>query len=210
MVQKTCVTHELFADVPKGGDWVLIFDNVSDFDLIRPYWPVERQGCAVVITSREHGIGSTAISLRLGLKDLAQIDAANIIMDILSEVPRTTDNVELAKEIWTEVGGLPLAINQVGCYIQKYGCGLKKFLPLYRRMRKKIHEAKVNLPDYPDTIYSIWLLCLEQINAETRTFEEVLAFLHPDRVPMEFFLGFDSDDVEAQRPHLRGLMYDFM
>ncbi len=187
---------------------MVILDNVTSFHDISDYYPADRAGCGVIITSRDHAIGATAVSLRLRVPDLSVENTASLIMSILGEVPRTDENIETARDIGRELGGLPLLINQAGAYIQKYGCGLRNFLPFYRRSWQNVHRAKVDLPDYPATISSLWQLSLQGLEPAHRAFIEILALLQPDRIPSSMFT--DVSAVSCNREGLRPIFDEFM
>lgn len=183
---------------------MIIFDNVSKWRDVESYWPPGQPGCAVILTSRDHAIGGTAVSFRRRVDPLDVTQTANLILSILGEVTRSEDNIAAAQEIGRELGRLPLAVTQIASYILQNGTGLRNFLPLYRKRWKKIHRSEVDLPDYQDyqdTLINIWLLSLQDFDEETKVLEEILSFLQPDRIPMSFFT-MESNQESAKRPDL--------
>jgi hypothetical protein len=181
--------------------WMIVFDNVSDFGDVKDCWPPAQPGCCVVMTSRHHAIGGTSVNMRHTVNPLDIGQTANLILSILND-QKTPENLEAARSIERELGGLPLASSQIACYIQETGIGLKNFLPYYRRRWKRIHRSDVNLPDYQhyqDTLTNIWHLCSQKIDAKAKFLGELLAFLQPDRIPLTFFTNQDEPLV-SKRP----------
>ena len=65
-----------------------------------------------------------------------------------------------AREITNELGGLPLALDQAGAYIEETGCGLSAYLELYQWRRADLLNRQSNVSlDYPHTVASTWSRC---------------------------------------------------
>jgi Tetratricopeptide repeat len=96
-----------------------------------------------------------------------------------------------AKEIVTQLGGLPLALDQAGAYIEETGCGLADYLNLYRTHGPELLRLRGMLSsDHPDPVATTWALSFEKIEQANPAAVELLrfcAFLHPDGIPEEVF-----------------------
>jgi tetratricopeptide (TPR) repeat protein len=95
------------------GDCLIIFDNLEDQEIIRPYLPVPGTKAHILVTSRLDQPGFTPIPLdpldpELSLELLYQ-ESQRKAADIVEE--------SAAKGIVTILGGLPLAIELAGAYL---------------------------------------------------------------------------------------------
>jgi hypothetical protein len=97
-----------------------------------------------------------------------------------------------AKEIATQLDGLPLALDQAAAYIEETGCGLLDYLDLYRKHARELPQRRGKLvADHQDPVASTWVLSFENIERANPAAAEVLrccAFLDPpDAIPEEVF-----------------------
>ncbi len=97
----------------------------------------------------------------------------------------------MAKQISHTLGGLPLALDQAGAYIQETGCGLSDYLEQYKVRRAELLKYRGEYSsDYPESVATTWSLSFERIeraNAGAADLLRVCAFLHSDAIPEEFF-----------------------
>lgn len=65
-------------------------------------------------------------------------------------------------KVCEELGGLPLALDQAGAYIEETQCCLSDYLSLYRPRRAEMLKERGYLVDggpkrdYPETVATIW------------------------------------------------------
>ncbi|HEY7420172.1 MAG TPA: NB-ARC domain-containing protein, partial [Ktedonobacteraceae bacterium] len=100
------------------ADWLLIFDNVEDPELLKRFLPPARRGC-LLFTSRRQGLGLTSNTLKLdqmppeeGMRFLLR--RAGWLDTTASFDQLAPTDQALAKEIVAAMGGLPLALDQAG------------------------------------------------------------------------------------------------
>jgi tetratricopeptide (TPR) repeat protein len=173
--------------------WLLIFDNADDLAMIRDFLPAGGQG-HILLTTRSQVTGNIAKRIdvermvteegtlfllhRAGLLDL---DTA---LDAISEVERAK-----ARELIEEVGGLPLALDQAGAYIEETQCGLAGYLQLYRTRQAELLKRRGRLvTDHPDSVDTTWSLSFEKVERANPVAADLLrlcAFLDPDVIPEE-------------------------
>jgi tetratricopeptide (TPR) repeat protein len=95
----------------------------------------------------------------------------------------------IAQQITQELGGLPLALDQAGAYIEETQCSLADYLQLYRSQRAELLKARGGLvPDHPEPVAATWSLSFAQVvqrSAVAADLLRVCAFLHPDAIPEE-------------------------
>jgi hypothetical protein len=74
-------------------------------------------------------------------------------------------NSNLARKLASELGGIPIALDQAGAYMLTTGCGIAHYLELYTNHK---HELMSNsdfkgASDYDRTTYGTWNISMKNI-----------------------------------------------
>ena len=96
----------------------------------------------------------------------------------------------LAREISEEVGGLPLALDQAGAYLEETGTGLGDYLGLLRQRAKELLERRGGLDSDHLSVAATYLTSFEKLAKQNPAAAELMqatAFLAPDAIPEEIF-----------------------
>ncbi|MBA2680256.1 MAG: tetratricopeptide repeat protein, partial [Ktedonobacteraceae bacterium] len=99
------------------------------------------------------------------------------------------EDIATARQIYTELGGLPLALDQAGAYIEETQSSLPHYLELYRTRRSALlnyHSDLVN--DHPAPVATTCFLAFEKVEQKSAVAADLLrlcAFLQPDAIPEE-------------------------
>jgi hypothetical protein len=144
------------AALARRVDWLLVFDNVPDLGAVSGLVPPAAGG-AVVITSR-HGYWSGGQSLEVPVLD-REVAAAFLLT-------RTgaggAQEAEAAGELAGELGGLPLALEQAGAYMQASGRTIGEYLRLFRARRAELLD-KGDPAGYDKRVTTTWALAFAQL-----------------------------------------------
>jgi hypothetical protein len=182
--------HSLLAVFP--APWLLIFDNVPDADSVAIFLPPAGTG-HVLITSRNS----------LWPPDQG-VEVPSLGTDIASGflVDRTGDqDTAAARDLADELGGLPLALEQAGAYIQATDITLSGYLGLLReRSSELLRRGKA--AGHPHSVAATLALALtrvEQDDPAAHALLQLLAFLAPDPVPLGVLLS-DPDMSSRLEP----------
>ncbi len=177
-------------------DWLLILDNVEDdISTIRDFLPTIGKG-SILITCRMQSLGNIASHpMEVDVMDLEEgilflLRRAGILslenaLDTVSDKNRA-----VASALVKELGGLPLALDQAGAYIEETGCSLSWYLNLYKRHSAKLLKQRDPSPEYPQSVATTWSLSFQKVAKANPVSAEMLrlsAFLHPDAIPEEIF-----------------------
>ncbi len=175
-------------------DWLLIFDNVEDTALIKRFLPPARCG-SLLYTSRQASLGLTAQALDLermlpeeGTRFL--LHRARLLDPGKALDQLATDDLLLAREIVTEMDGLPLALDQAGAYIDATRCSLSDYLRLFRSSHLHLLDERETYMDHPLSVARTFTLAFEQLEQSNALAAELLtacAFLAPEAIPETFF-----------------------
>jgi hypothetical protein len=101
---------------------------------------------------------------------------------MLGEGYQGPENIAIAREITSILGGLPLALNQISTYIRQQKITLDEFLPLYKKHQRAIHRRRPTGFDYVFTISSLWKLALEKLSGDAATLLNLVTFFDPEQI----------------------------
>jgi len=180
-------------------DWLLIFDNVDDLNVVRQYLPDGNGHC--LITTRLHATGGTAEGLdlpRLSLREgaLFLLRRAKALASMAPLEAASGGDREAAEQLTTEVGGLPLALDQAGAFIEETPSTLAEYLSLYRTEGAALRalHGQFSRDHAPVTItFTLAFESLNKKNAAAADLIRASAFLAPDAIPEELFVDGGTD-----------------
>jgi tetratricopeptide (TPR) repeat protein len=117
---------------------------------------------------------------------------------------------EVATKISEELGGLPLALDQAGAYIEETQCSLPDYQSLYRTRRAEVLKERGGIMgDHPDSVATTWSLSFQRVQERNAAAADLLrfcAFLHPDAIPEEIITA----GAEHLGPLLQTIAHDTM
>ena len=176
--------------------WLLILDNADDLALVHSFLPTMFAG-HLLLTTRTQMMGRLAQRLEINTLDLETgalfllRRAGMVAPDDSLEVALSSD-IALAKEITQELGGLPLALDQAGAYIEETTCGLANYRDSYRTQNTKLlHARRGTVADHLQSVATTWSLSFKQVAQRNPMAADLLylcAFLAPDAIPDEVVL----------------------
>ena len=176
-------------------DWLLILDNADDLELAADYLPGGNSTNGyVLLTTRAQNAGAVAdlVDVEKMGKDegaLLLLRRARILAQTAALEQATPKDRAGAEAIVAAMDGLPLALDQVGAYLQETSAPLTDYLRLYERRRADLLARRGRLPPgHPDTVATTWSLSFQQVEHANPAAAELLrlcAFLAPDGIPEE-------------------------
>ena len=170
------------------SDWLLLLDSADDLAVVRDWLPEGDNGC-VIITSRSAALGGLAQAFEL--EPLDDDSAARFLLRRarLAAADGAADAALMnpAIEIAHLAGGLPLALEQAGSYIEETGCSLEEYSELWCKHRSELLAARgeTGLRDGVSLIdaWEISLGELQRANPSAVALLRLLAFFHCDALP---------------------------
>ncbi len=182
--------------------WLLILDNADDLSLLQDFLPPAGKG-HILLTTRASSMGRLAQRIEVDTLD-KEPGALLLLRRTGSLTPdatldqATANDRTIALTITEELGGLPLALDQAGAYIEEIQCSLSDYLQLYRSQRAELLKARGGLvPDHPEPVATTWSLSFAQVEQRSPAAADLLrlcAFLHPDAIPEEIITE-GADDL---------------
>ena len=161
--------------------------------MIRHVLPSEFKG-HVLLTTKAQALGGLA--RRVDIEEMGREEGAlfllrraNLLAPDEPLAHATQQEVALAQTISDAMGGLPLALDQAGAYIEEVACSLLDYLELYRTQQARLLKWRGGImTDHPEPIAHTLALSfakVEQAQPVAADLLRFLAFLHPDAIPEE-------------------------
>jgi tetratricopeptide (TPR) repeat protein len=159
--------------------WLLVFDNAEDQEAVREYQPTTGAG-QVLITSRNANWPPGQI---LDVPSLGTDDAAEFLISRTGDPDR-----QAARELANELGGLPLALEQVGAYTHATGNTLARYLEYFRQRHAELLDHGKFIGH--GTVVATWSLAFEKLQASPDAVGllRLLACYAPEAIPLTLLL----------------------
>jgi Domain of unknown function (DUF4062)/Tetratricopeptide repeat len=176
-----------------AAGWLLMFDNAPDRAAVAAFVPPAGRG-RVLITSRSP-FWPPGQALQVPV-----LDTGVAAQFLASRTGEADDQAALA--LAAELGGLPLALEQAGAYIQASDDSLAGYVALWQRRRAELLARGEPGGDSP-TVATTWRLAFEQLQQAAPGavgLLRLLAACAPEAIPLPLLL--------QPRPELAGKLDD--
>ncbi|TMC20593.1 MAG: tetratricopeptide repeat protein, partial [Chloroflexi bacterium] len=175
--------------------WLLILDNADNLAVLEGLLPSKHLG-HLLLTTRSQALGPLADPLEVttmprdvGATLLLRRARLIALADPLEAA--SPADVAIARAIAQELGGLPLALDQAGAYIEETRCGMAHYQKLYHLQPSPLLKRRGSTKhDYPASVATTWSLSFKNVEQQDPIAAELLrccAFVHPDTIPVELF-----------------------
>jgi len=181
--------------------WLLVWDNVEDLALLDRFRPAARAG-AILLTTRSPALGTLARGI-----DLLPMEREEGMLFLLRrakvlDIEATHQHVQqlavrmpgacaAAEELVTAMGGLPLALDQAGDYLEETQCDLPAYLELFRSRRATLLQQRgEKAHDHPASVSATFRLSIAATAERHPAVWDLLrvcALLSADAIPEELF-----------------------
>lgn len=157
--------------------WLLVFDDAPDADSVQDLLP-KGGGGRVLVTSRRTG-GWRSVASPLSVDTWSSKTAARFLLE-RSGGEEDGESLEIA----TALGGLPLAMEQAGAYIDTMGITLRDYRERLAKHAPELFELGGPV-DYGKTVRTTWELCFREVeeDLDARAVLVSCSLLAPDRIP---------------------------
>ena len=159
-------------------------------------WPGNGHG-SVLVTTRSFDPARCPAPKGIHVQTLDDSAGSDMLLDLVGLDTKLPANREKAAAITQTLGGLPLALSQIGGFISQRKLPLQAFIPLYERNAAKIDARKTGLTDYEHTLSTVWEMSLNRLTGDALELLHLLAFLEPDGVS-EQILSEASTLIDAE------------
>lgn len=160
-------------------DWLVIYDNVSEFDTIRNLIP----DCHLIVTTRSTAGWDGFATLQADVLDYATEEGAAV--RVLMEAAKRDDDAAGARDLAEDLGGLPLALVVAGALIKSEGYG---FAAYRERIADVIAEVPKNAA-YPDSVIGAVKLSYDALTEDAQMVADILAWWAPEGLTPDLLTG---------------------
>lgn len=173
--------------------WIIIFDNLENYDDIEPYLPNTLNG-HFIITTRNAYIN---IGFKYMLSVFREEDAIEFLMKRICGNGEIKEygyqDFELKAPILTKrLGYLPLALEQAGAYISIVKCSISEYLDLMDEYGLEVFgvdEPHSQPLFYKKVISTTWNISIQNITHQgAKQLFYLCAYMASDNIPVDFFV----------------------
>ena len=188
--------------------WCLVVDNLDELEmspdmkkLLTGHWKHKACGHIIITTRRE----VVEIGEDLGIEEKYCIELKCLTSDegiqfLAMRTGKVTGDEKHASELVSELGGLPLALDQAGAYIRCLNKPINEYLKEYQKQRllllkkRKARNLVENTPKERLAVHTTWLMNFEHIAGLSEELDlgqapklvmQICAFFGPDDIPYE-------------------------
>ncbi|MBE9070734.1 tetratricopeptide repeat protein, partial [Leptolyngbya cf. ectocarpi LEGE 11479] len=182
------------------GRKLLVLDNVTTYNDIRPFLPRTQEDFRVLMTSRQR-FGKPVDRLDLGVLPLDE--ALSLLIQVIDDGERVEEQQEEAEALCNWVGGLPLGVELVARYLSMHPN--VSFVKLLDRLEHKQLTAKAlrDLPEemaYEYSIEAAFELSWQDLESDAKILMGLLSIFALAPIPSELIVWalpeWDEEDLE--------------
>ncbi len=177
----------------KNCNWLLIFDNADNLDVITNYVPYHGNG-SVLITSRDPFAKERFFSNGSGidLEPLSTSDSATLLRKLTTrkEEAPSPDEEDAFLELADQLAGLPLAMTQMAGFIRKRHLSIREFVDMYATDARyaEIHDVGSPVQEHRYGYTLATAYNFQGISPFARDLLRLLAFMNLDRIQEYIFV----------------------
>lgn len=163
-------------------DWLLIFDNAHSPVDIDGLVPPAGGGHVLITSQYPHWPGDQEL-------DVPVLDQATAARFLLSRTGAGSGEEAASAELASELGGLPLALEQAAAYLRATGRTIPDYLRVFRDRRAELVARDVP-PGYDKRVTTTWALALAELTRSglASGLLRLLACCAPEDIPLRLLL----------------------
>ena len=197
------MVHGILADYP--AEWLLVFDNAPDLAAVEAVLPPV--GCGLVlITSRDPDwpVGEV-VDVPVLVREVA---AEFLLHRVDSGDKAGAQELDAARKLADELGGLPLALEQAAAYMKATFRGVASYLALFRERRTEL-LARGDTGVYGKQVTTTWTLAFEELrrtHPDAVSLLRLLACCAPEAIPVRLLLQAGAGLADSLGPEVAPLL----
>ncbi|KAK0118550.1 hypothetical protein ONS95_007438 [Cadophora gregata] len=190
--------------------WLLIFDNAENDDILKGYWPTGATG-AILITSRRYfNFTNDAQRHADTIKPFNERQSWELFMKFLGPTWQQKDNdgrmngieEKAARTLLQRFGGLALAIQQAAQLVNNSSIGdstIVSVLKSFKDHEKSLPPRPIHpRSDMEKALDSLWDISFTHLSRNARDLLSVLSLLSPDGVTIDLFLPVNQRTLDGK------------
>src|SRR6266576_3723279 len=182
--------------------WLVVYDGADGhYSVVEKFLPPGNGG-NIMITSRNVGLKRLTLD-SVNVLHMADDEAVPLLLKSAMLYGTSGHIKHMAQNVALELGGIPLALDQAGGYIQSCGCSIDDYFELFKKHKHQVLSKKgfKGASGYGMSTYGAWDISMQQIEnmAASKEGEEaeaahsairllrIFAFLNHENIPEELF-----------------------
>ncbi len=188
---QTVKNVKIWLEAERESRWLLVFDNAKKPEDLERYIPVAGSG-QVIITSRQSVWDGLAETLVVKVFQREKMEGESV--DFLLKKTGKSDR-KGAADLASELGDLPLALEQAGAYIKESGISFSDYAARLKKLRGQDRKELLSQgkpQNYPDSVATTWEISFQAVRGAIPAAGDLLslfAFLAPDAIPRSLLEG---------------------
>lgn len=186
------------SDLYLAKTWLLVFDNVDDYAMLKRFWPTSKSG-AIIVTTRDTAFPSGLVSSIREVSGFGDEEGAEFLLRMALWTEYGCEDEELAaQDLSHSLGGLPFGICQIAPILRDKEITVKEFEAMYRKDGDHFHkqgEVGWENGEYEYGLGAVWEYVFDNLTKDARNCLEVIAFLKHDLIYRELFKDAKVDEL---------------
>lgn len=190
--------------------WLLVFDNVDNFEVLESFWPATGIG-AVIITSRDPVAKTQKYNTTkhgVDLQPFSKREAAAFMQALTPWNPQAGQEKYL-EDIADKLGGFPFLISQMAGVMERFRQSYTQFISMFEESGIKHVNKTESSRSQSEQMFSISSrLGLDGLKAKSLGLLQMVSLLDPDRVPEKILLSACSQTTSTDFPNTQVEYYE--
>ncbi|MER7181760.1 FxSxx-COOH system tetratricopeptide repeat protein [Streptomyces hyaluromycini] len=173
-------------------NWLLVFDNAEDVEMVRGYFPPNGPG-KIIVTSRNRAWERVATPLPVNVFE--REESVELLQKRSPDL--SAEDADLLAEV---LGDLPLAVEQAGTWHAVTGMPVAEYVELLAQRGPEILDLDPS-PDYPVSVAAAWDVSLERLresNPGARQLLDICASMAPEPIPRSMLRGSRGINITSE------------
>ena len=162
-------------------NWLLVFDNADDIEVLRHAWPSYSRG-SIIVTTRDSSAGLNSAKNGMHVRPFDEKSGSEVLLKSVGVDSDSKANQEHAEAIIRAIGGLPLALSQISSFIKNTRLSLFEFLQEYKDDLLELSSRTKNADGYQHTLNTVWQMSIVRLSSDARSLLYLLPYFHPDAI----------------------------
>ena len=150
--------------ISQQTNWLMVYDGADGhYQTVEKFLPPGNGG-NILITSRNVGLKRITLD-SLQIHEMAEEEAISLLLKSAKLNDMSENNSNLARKLASELGGIPIALDQAGSYMLTTQCGIASYLELYTSHKHELLSDSdfKGASDYDRTTYETWDISMKKI-----------------------------------------------
>jgi hypothetical protein len=190
ITKQPVIIEAVLRELEKHTDWLLIFDNVDSKDMAKrlseKMLPRLKNGHVLITSCRSDWPDEIS---GLEINGLNETDAISYLLErTKGERKMLGADVGYSGEVAHRLNGLPVALEQASCYINRCHIGFGAFSEDFRKFGKKVLTGrKRDLKNYPPAVLTTFRMVEELLGPKELSILRLACFFSTEPIPVTIF-----------------------